>query len=334
MKIGTVGTNFIVDTFIEAAKQTGKAGIGAVYSRNAETAAEFAKKHGVQKSYADRGAFLNDGDLDFIYVAAPNSLHYQWTLDALNAGRNVICEKPFVSNSAELKKIVKTAEEKKLFLFEALTVPHLPNFRLIREKLPFIGKIRLVQLNFSQRSSRYDAFLAGKNPNLFNAGFSGGALMDLNYYNLCFVQRLFGEPGEIRYFANKAENGIDTSGVLILKYEDFIAEAAATKDSDSKNFVQIQGEGGYIYSDSTASSLRTGFSVITKKTEEHFNLQETENVLYYELLDFIEAYTSGNPGVCFDAGLNTSLNDSLSCALLMDRARKDSGVVFPADRSL
>jgi predicted dehydrogenase len=340
MKIGTVGTNFIVDRFAEAAKKTGEAEITAVYSRSAETAKAFAAKHGAAKTYTDRGAFLNDGGLDIIYVAAPNSLHYEWTRGALLAGKSVICEKPFVSKAAELEKLVEIARQKKLFLFEAVTVPHLPNFCLIREKLPAAGKVRVVQLNFSQYSSRYGAFLEGKTPNNFNPEYSGGALMDLNYYNLCFVQRLFGEPEEIRYFANTAANGVDISGVLVMKYQDFSACAVAAKDSDSKNYVQIQGEAGYIFSESTTSNLKDGFSVVAKAGinvmnpvtakpigSERFNAQDCENVLYYEMLDFIEIFKSGDFSRC-----ETELDNSLVCARLMDRARRDAGIVFSADR--
>jgi predicted dehydrogenase len=326
MKIGTVGTNFIVNTFIEAARKSGGAEIAACYSREKETAAAFAEKLGIPRAYSSREEFLADRSLDFIYVAAPNSLHFEWVAAALNAGRNVICEKPFVSNAAELRELIALAKERGLFLFEALTVPHLPNFRLIKEKLPLLGTLRMVQLNFSQYSSRYDAFLSGKNPNLFNPAFSGGALMDLNYYNLCFALRLFGEPKELRYFANMSADGIDTSGILVLRYEGFIVSAAATKDSDSSNFVQIQGEGGYIVSQSTSSNLRKGFSVVTKSGEEHFNSQDTENVLYYEIKDFLDEFKSGDP-----AESNTALEESLKAAIWMDRARKDAGILFTAD---
>jgi predicted dehydrogenase len=150
--------------------------------------------------------------------------------------------------------------------------------------------------------------------------------MDLNYYNLCFTLRLFGEPKELRYFANIASNGIDISGVLVLRYDGFIVSSTATKDSDSSNFVQIQGEGGYIVSQSTSSNLRKGFSVVTKSGEERFNSQDTENVLYYEMNDFIEAFKAGNPAVS-----HTALEESLTAAIWMDKARKDAGIVFKAD---
>jgi predicted dehydrogenase len=326
VKIGTVGTNFIAVSFIEAARQTGKVEILSCYSRKQENADAFAAAQGIPKAFSSRDAFLGDESVDFIYVAAPNSLHFRWTGDALRAGRNVICEKPFMSNEAEFREVVDLARERGLFLFEALTVPRLPNYRLIREKLPLLGPIRLVQLNFSQYSSRYDAYLRGEDPNVFSPAFSGGALMDLNYYNLNFVTGLFGLPGSIRYFPNRGKNGIDTSGVLVMEYGGFICVAAACKDSVSPNFLQIQGETGYIHSSSTSSNLQDGFTLSVGDSQEFFNLQKNPNALYYELLDFAEAFAAGDRSLC-----EASLAAGLQSARLVDRARLDAGIRFPAD---
>jgi predicted dehydrogenase len=199
MRIGTVGTGFIVDSFIDAISRTDNAEVLVIYSRSEETAQAFAAKHNLTKWHTDRDAFLNDPEIDVVYVASPNSLHYQWTLDALKAGKGVICEKPFVSTHAECETLRHLAQEKGLFLVEAITVPHLPNFQLLRDHLEKITPVRLVQLNFSQYSSKHKAYLEGKNPNVFNPAFAGGALMDINYYNLRFMLDLFGEPEDIRY---------------------------------------------------------------------------------------------------------------------------------------
>ena len=328
MNIGTVGTNFIVDVFSDAVSKTSKAEIKACYSRTAGTAEAFAKKHQFSKWYTDKKEFLSDADLDFIYVAAPNALHYGWAKDALNAGRNVICEKPFVSRAGELEELIALAKQKGLFLFEAITTPHLPSFHKLKEKIGEIGKVRLVQLTFSQYSSRYNAFLEGKLPNLFNPAFSGGALMDLNYYNVVFLYHLFGNPKELKYIANQAANGIDLSGVLVFIYDGFIATASATKDSESKNYIQLQGEKGYFSSESTAGGLRGGFSLVTKEKTEQFNEQEYENVLYYEVQDFIKDWESGDPSCC-----DVPLQHSLAVSKLMDVARKDAGIVFDADKA-
>jgi len=326
MRIGTVGTGFIVDSFIDAVSRTDNAEVVAIYSRSEETAQTFAAKHNLTKWHTDRDAFLNDPEIDVVYVASPNSLHYQWTLDALKAGKGVICEKPFVSTHAECETLRNLAQEKGLFLVEAITVPHLPNFQLLRDHLDKIAPVRLVQLNFSQYSSKHKAYLEGKNPNVFNPAFAGGALMDINYYNLRFMLDLFGEPEEIRYFANLAENGIDTSGVLMMRYPGFVAEAVGAKDSRSENMVQIQGEKGYIKVPKESSRC-ISVTVVTQEGEETFNLQLDDNVLVYELREFSEMYRTN------DLAKRDELLE-MTCRAMkwLERARKDGGVYFEGEK--
>ena len=325
MRIGTIGTGFIVDGFFDAVSRTDNAEITAVFSRAEDTARAFAEKHGVAKWYTDRDAFLNDPDLDVIYVASPNSLHYQWSLDALKAGKGVICEKPFVSTLAEFEDLSKLAREKGLFLVEAITTPNLPNYKLLRNYLHKIGPIRLVQLNFSQYSSKHKAYLEGKNPNVFNPAFSGGSLMDINYYNLRFMLDLFGEPEDIRYFANLAENGIDTSGVLIMRYNGFVAEAAGAKDSRSENMVQIQGEKGYIVVPKESSRC-ISFTVFSPDGEETVNEQSESNVLVYEMREFVDIYQKHDL-----ERVAETLEMSRRAMKWLEKARKDGGVYFSGE---
>ncbi len=325
MRIGTVGTGFIVDNFIDAVSRTDNADVVAIYSRAEETAQAFAAKHNLANWHTDREAFLHDSSFDVVYVASPNSLHFQWTLDALKAGKGVICEKPFVSTHAECETLRDLAQEKGLFLVEAITVPHLPNFQLIRDHLDKIGPVRLVQLNFSQYSSKHKAFLEGKNPNVFNPAFAGGALMDINYYNLRFMLDLFGEPEDIRYFANLAQNGIDTSGVLMMRYPGFVAEAVGAKDSRSENLVQIQGEKGYMKVPKESSRC-ISVEVYGPDGEENFNLQADDNVLVYEMQDFSEMYRNN------DLAKRDELLD-MTCRAMkwLEKARKDGGVYFEGE---
>jgi predicted dehydrogenase len=356
LRVGTVGTNFIVTRFIEAFRLAGspsgrteapEAEIVASYSRSAETAEAFAKKHGVGLAFSSREAFLSSGEYNCVYVAAPNSLHYPWARDALLHGKNVICEKPFVSTSGELEDLARLAREKGLFLFEALTIPHLPNAARLRDLLPGIAPVRHAAMNFSQYSSRYPSFLRGENPNLFNPEFSGGALMDLNYYNLALTVYLFGAPEEIRYFPRTAAKGNDVSGTLIMKYRGFNAVLSACKDSSGENFVQIQGEGGWLYVPSASSNLRAGITSRrnegTPKTGaarsaaggnetgerpavEQFQDQDQENNLFYEARDFIKLFARGDPSCCL-----APLEESLRRVSLIEKARKEAGIFFPAD---
>ena len=107
---------------------------------------------------------LNREDIDFVYVASPNSLHFQYSLQAMQHGKHVICEKPFTSNCREFQILDTYAREHHLFLFEAIVTSHMPNYLTLKEKLPELGTIRMVQCNFSQYSSRYDKFLANLTP--------------------------------------------------------------------------------------------------------------------------------------------------------------------------
>ncbi|HWS30360.1 MAG TPA: Gfo/Idh/MocA family oxidoreductase [Clostridia bacterium] len=325
MRIGTIGTNFVVRAFIDAARKAG-AEIAAVYSRHEETARAFADENGVKRICCDREAFLEDDALDAIYVASPNSLHFAWAYGALKSGRHVICEKPFVPTVRELDELDALARQKALFLFEAMTVPHLPNLALIKEHLPEIGAPRLAQLNFSQYSSRYDAFLRGEAPNAFSPEFSGGALMDLGCYNLRFLLELFGEPEEVRYFPNRAGNGIDTSGVLVACYPGLVCTAVSCKDSKSRNLIQIQGEKGYIVIPSVASTLSEGFTVITEDGERQYQVQGEQNVLYYEMKAFIKAFRERDFTL-----RDTLLERSRTETRLIEEARRQAGIAFRAD---
>ena len=179
MKVATVGTGFIVEWFLTSVEQNEGAKCVAVYSRKETTGRKLADQYHVEKVYTDFTEMLKDAEIDTVYVASPNSLHYHYALEALQAGKHVICEKPFTSTVDELKHLIQVAKAKRLFLFEAIVTRHMPNYRIIREHVEQLGKIRMIQCNFSQYSSRYDKFLAGENPNVFNPAFSGGAVMNL-----------------------------------------------------------------------------------------------------------------------------------------------------------
>ena len=136
-----------------------------------------------------------------------------------------------------------------------MTTQYLENYNKIRELLPRIGRVKLVQCNFSQYSSRYDAFCAGETPVSFDPECAGGALMDLNVYNISYIVGLFGEPNQVHYLPNM-ERGIDTSGILTMEYNSFKAVSMAAKDCGAPARYVIQGTKGYILQKSTAKLVR------------------------------------------------------------------------------
>lgn len=326
MRIGVIGTGSIINRFLEAISEIDNITCVAIYSRDRFKGEGLANEFDIETVYTDLDGMLNDVRIDFIYVASPNSLHYEHSFKALEKGKNVICEKPFTSTLEETINLINIAKKKNLFLFEAITTIHLPNYKLIKENVKRLGNIKMIQANYSQYSSRYDQLLAGEIPNVFNVNFSGGALVDLNIYNLHFVIGIFGEPETISYFVNKHKNGIDTSGSLILKYPNFISVCTGCKDVWGENFAQIQGEDGYIYVDKGANECVSFTVKINKEEPETFNIQDKTNILYYEMQEFSKIYKEQDFKLCYEL-----LEHTKAVIRVATAARRYAGIVFKAD---
>ena len=326
IRLGTIGSGFIVHNILDAVKPVDGIRCVAVYSRSEEKGRALAEKYDVGKVYMDMEAFLSDEEMNCVYVASPNLLHYEQAKKALLAGKNVLCEKPFCTKLEQAKELVNLAKAKGLFLMEAVPTTYLPNYEILKRELPKIGRIKLVQGNFSQYSSRYDAFLRGELPNVFNPEFAGGCLMDINFYNVYLNVALFGKPKQVQYFPNIAEQvKIDTSGILIMQYDDFVTTNAGAKDTWGENYYLIEGEKGYIYAEGGSCSLRN-LRVVTKEVEENFWGQEDEERWKYEMKHLTASLLADDY-----EGLYEKLEITLDTVEVMENARKAAGIYFPGD---
>ena len=330
MHIGTIGTGFIVDRALTHIQHVKDAHIEAIYSRSEEKAKEFAYKFNVGKTYTNMDAMFADEDIDTIYVASPNSLHYPYALKALKAHKNVICEKPFVSTVRELDELIEEAKKQHVFLWEAITNIYTPNLNIVGEHLKDVGDIKLVVCNFSQYSSRYQAYKDGQNPNVFNPAFSGGAIMDINVYNIHFCMYLFGKPRSYVYLPNIAENGIDTSGVLLMHYDGFMCVCIGCKDSSSEYFATIQGDKGTIKVDggSTGQCINVSLTTINSQTDQPVQNIGVKQVphMAYEFQAFESMIQKQDYKTCYEL-----LDYSRDVLTIIETARKQAGVYFDAD---
>ena len=125
MNIGILGTGSIARTMAAEFAKVPAFRCEAVCSRQQATGEALARQFGIPKVYTDYDAMLADPDIELVYIATPNSLHYAQTKAALLAGKNVLCEKPFVPTVAEADELIALAKEKHLFLFEAIPTMHL-----------------------------------------------------------------------------------------------------------------------------------------------------------------------------------------------------------------
>jgi predicted dehydrogenase len=285
MRLGIMGTGMIAQevlTFIHEVTSEPIVICGREQSR--DKVEHLVKEFHLERSYYDYEEMLA-ADIDTVYIALPNHLHFSYAKTALQYGKHVILEKPVTPTLAELQELKKLAAEKQVILVEAMTVHYLPIFEDVREEVKHLGEIKIVSLNFSQYSSRYDAFKRGQIQPVFDPKQAGGVLMDLNVYNIHAVVGLFGRPKNVSYSAN-VQRGIDTSGVLLLDYGSFKAVCIGAKDCTAPIMSTIQGDAGYIVLREPVSRLTEYECADNKGSSEKFTVIEKKNRMYYEFLAF------------------------------------------------
>lgn len=325
IRLGTIGSGVIVHSILNHVKETEGIRLTAVFSRSEEKGRALAEEYGCNKVYTDMGKFLSDDHINTVYVATPNLLHYEQTKRALLAGKNVICEKPFVTRSDQAQELAGLAKEKHLFLVEAVPTTFLPNYKILVSKLPEIGRIRLVLSNYSQYSSRYDVLLKGGRPAIFDPQYGGGCLMDINFYNVYLNVALFGKPGMAVYYPNIFPGLSDTSGSMIMQYDGFVSQNAGAKDTWGVNFFQIEGEEGYIYIENGANGL-AGIRVVTRASVEIWNEQESPDRWFYEVRELTRLMRNN----CCEE-LYERLDITLDVVEVIEKARKAAGIWFPGE---
>lgn len=325
IKLGTIGSGVIVHSILDNVRRTEGIRLAAVYSRSAEKGQALAAEYGAEKVYTDMDAFLADDEVNFVYIATPNLLHYQQTKAALLAGKNVICEKPFCTRAEQARELVALAKEKRLFLVDAVPTAFLPNFEILKAQLPKIGRVKLVMGNYSQYSSRYDQVLRGEVPNIFNPDYAGGCLMDINFYNVYLNVALFGKPQEAVYYPNIYPGLTDTSGILVMRYDGFVSQSAGAKDTWGVNFFQIEGEQGYIYIDGGSNGIAQ-VQVVTKTGSETFNDQPDPDRWFYEVQNLTKLLLADNYSAIYDR-----LDVMLDVVETIETSRKAAGIRFPGD---
>lgn len=318
MKISIIGTGMIAGEVMAMLREENpQIEVSSIYVRsNRERAERLAVKYGVEHVYTDYAELLAHDEADFVYIALANAAHYGYGKMALEAGRNVILEKPITLSLGETEELVRISRSKGLYLFEAMSLLHVPNFRLVRESIAKLGNIRLVQCNFSQYSSRYDRYLRKDIVPAFDPQCGGGALMDLNIYNLHVVVGLFGVPVAARYYPNKGYNGVDTSGIAVLEYPRFVVSSAAAKDSSSPSFIMVQGEKGWLCIDGTPNELGK-VELFVEGTMETYELNNRKSRLADEFSHFEAIFRQGDY-----AQMEAYLEHSLRVMGVIDRLKQ------------
>ena len=325
IKLGTIDSGVIVRSILDNVNRTEGIELEAVYSRSQEKGERLAGEYGCKKVYTDMDAFLADGEVNFVYIATPNLLHYEQAKKALLAGKHVFLEKPFTTKIDHARALAQIAKEHYLMLVEAAPTGFLPNFSILQEKLGKIGKIKLVMSNYSQYSSRYDAVLRGEKPAIFDPAYASGCLMDINFYNVLLNILLFGKPKAATYHANRFPGLSDTSGVMVMEYEGFVSTNAGAKDTWGVNFFQIEGEKGYIYIENGSNGIKS-VRTVTKTSDDTYNEQPDPDRWFYEIQELTRLVLTEDYDSVWER-----LDRTLETVETIESARKAAGIVFPGD---
>lgn len=199
-----------------AIQASGNGELMAVASRNAQTAADFAKQWNIPRSYSSYSALLDDTEIDAVYIPLPNSLHREWTIKAAEAGKHVLCEKPLGMTENECREMSAAAEENGVRFMEAFMYRFHPRTERILEMLQngTIGDLKMIHSTFTFRLTRPDNIR-------WLPEFGGGALMDVGSYCINASRTMAGaEPVEVQAFASWASTGVDDMMAGTLRFSD------------------------------------------------------------------------------------------------------------------
>lgn len=212
---GILTAGNISNQFAKGLQVLPDAEIVAVGSSSQAKSDEFADKYDIPHRHEGYEALVNDPDVDVIYIGSPHSHHYDHMKLCLNAGKHVICEKAFTLNAAQAEECINLAQEKGLFLMEAMWTRYLPAVVQLRQWLAdgVIGTPEFVQIDFSF----YKAFEAAHR--LYNPDLGGGALLDLGIYNVSFASMVLGLPDRVHSHMMLAESGVDRKTSMMLEYD-------------------------------------------------------------------------------------------------------------------
>lgn len=326
IRFGIIGTNFISDWLLEAAREEPRFSAIAVCSRTLETGNTFAAKHNIPYVFTSLEEMAASPLIDAVYIASPNSLHASQSTLFMEQGKHVLCEKPLASNAREVAIMQETSHRTGKTLMEAMKSTLTPHFQNVRKQIQNLGTIRRYFSCYCQYSSRYDKLKAGIILNAFKPELSNGAIMDLGIYTIYPMVVLFGRPKKICATGLKLSTGVDGQGAVNFEYPNMNATILYSKISDSYLPTEIQGEKGTLILDRINTINQVTF-IPRGETPQQLHVPAIHNEYYYEIREFIDLIKNKQ----IESKIN-SHQHSLITMEIMDEIRKQLGLVFPADK--
>jgi D-xylose 1-dehydrogenase (NADP+, D-xylono-1,5-lactone-forming) len=332
LRMGIMGTGNIAGQFCTGTQASPVIALTSVGSRSIDAARAFAEKFRVPNARGSYDALLADREVDAIYLSLPNSMHHEWTIKALRAGKHVLCEKPLAVTSAEAQEMFDVSRQTGKILVEAFMYVSHPQTAKIIEiiKSGAIGELRLIRTSFSYRTSRMDGNIR------FDPKLAGGALMDVGCYCTHFARMIAGqEPTSNNAVGSLHPSGVDhlTAGVLRFP-SGVVATFSCGMLTQCDNSAHICGTEGYLeipwpWKPQRQSSFNLAHSVPprqdkgakTQPPKQQFTVEAAGELYELEANDFAATVLDG-------AAPRLTESDSIGNMLVLEQVRKQIGLSF------
>ena len=305
----------------EALSTLDEADVVAVGSRSQESADAFAERFDIPRAHGSYADLYADDDVDIVYVASPHSHHHAMTIDALNAGKHVLCEKAFALNASQTREMVATARQCDRFLMEAMWTWFIPAVVEIKRRVDAgdIGDLKLVEADFGLPILKED----GRHR---RADLAGGALLDLGIYPITFARFLAGDPVDAKALGNLSQAGVDTTLGGVVSFENGTLGVFHTSlDALSTLRATVIGTKGRIEVD-PPFWYASGFTVkIDGESPEHVEIPNQG--LAHEAQHAVDRIRAGH----LESDV-IPLATTISTMELLDDIRTQVGVVYPQER--
>ena len=320
IKWGIIAPGTIANAFAKEINNSQDGKLVAVYGRNLDKAKRFSEKYNIDNYYSDINEFLNDDNIDAVYIATPHNYHMEYAIKCIRAKKHILCEKPFSYNYKTSKEVLELAKENNIFIMEALWTLFLPAIKQAKKWIEEnkIGKVKLITANFGFKSEE------DINSRLYNPNLAGGALFDVGIYPILFSNYIIGDkPIEIKANATMTRTNVDETDAISFKYTDGeVASLTCSISTETDNTAVIYGEKGKIVIP-TFWMAKEAY-LYSENNEEKFKDEYNEAGYKYEIIEANSCIS--------DKKLESNVashNLTLDLAAIMDEIREQIALVYP-----
>ena len=325
---GIFGCGRIARKFASDLSLVKNAELVACGARSKQSADEFAKEFSINHAHYSYEDLVKDNDVDVIYVATPHGLHHQHVLLCIENNKAVLCEKAFAINYTQAKEMIDAAQNKKVFLMEAVWTKFLPHYKQVQQMIDdgMIGDIKSMTADFGFRPPENNVA-----ERIFDPKLGGGTILDIGIYNIFTALFFLGKPDNINAVMTPASTGIDAQCAATFTYNNgMIAQLFSTFLSDTPTECNISGTKGRIH---LGHRYYTPFATIEyftgrPETKQTINIDFEEKGFGYE-------HEAAHVCDCLEQGLTESPvmthDDTLLLMQTMDEVRRKAGIIYSVD---